>query len=108
MHRLTQTLLAAQLRQSSIPYVEASLSNRWGGVAQLTWERIYSAPEPDDGSRAALSSASSGALLRVRTDPGAGTLHAQRVSQSCSRLAVRRVARSGNYLTCVRRRPGSA
>ena len=80
MHRLTQTLLAAQLRQSSIPYVEASLSNRWGGVAQLTWERIYSGPEPDEGSRSALSSAKTGALLRVRTDPGAGTLYAQRVT----------------------------
>ncbi len=80
MHRLTQTLLAAQLQLSSVPYVEASLSNQWGGVAQLTWERIYSGPEPDEGSRAALSSAKTGALLRVRTDPGTGTLHAQRVT----------------------------
>ena len=80
MHPLTQTLLAAQVRESSVPYVEASLSNRWGGVAQLTWERIYTGPEPDDGSRAALSSARSGALLRVRTNPTAGTLHAQRVA----------------------------
>ena len=79
MHRLTQTLLAAQLQRSSVPYVEVSLSSRWGGVAQLAWERIYSGAEPD-GSSAALISSPAGALLRVRSDPDAGTLHAQRVA----------------------------
>ena len=79
MHRQTPTLLAAQLQRSSVPYVEASLSNRWGGVAQLTWERIYSGAEPD-GAHAAISSSPADALLRVRIDPDAGMLHSQRVA----------------------------
>ncbi len=72
MHQLSATLLSAQRDSTALPHIAVSLAERWGGVTQLRWERVYNGQEPD-GAHAAIVSSSSGALIRVRvqTDPAA-------------------------------------
>ncbi len=78
MHELSETLLAAQRDRSAVPYVEVTLSERWGGVTQLRWERVYDGEEPD-GPHAAIISPHSGALLRARTQASPDSLFLQRI-----------------------------
>ena len=77
MHQLSETLLAAQREPTAVPYVEATLAPRWGGVTQLRWERVYTGQEPD-GPHAAIVSAHSGALIRARTQAAPNGLFVQR------------------------------
>ena len=77
MHQLSETLLATQRDATTVPYVEATLAPRWGGVTQLRWERVYVGQEPD-GLHAAIVSAQSGALIRARTQAALNGLFVQR------------------------------
>jgi hypothetical protein len=78
MHTLPQTLLDAQRAASAAPVVQAVLSDRWGGVARLAWERLYDGTEEDSYHGAALTDAD--ALLRARFNPVTGRLEHQRVA----------------------------
>ena len=79
MHQLTETLLAAQRHRTSVPFVEATLAPRWGGVTQLRWERIDAgAGEQPDDPHAAVISTRSGTLIRIRAQANPNGLFVQR------------------------------
>ncbi len=78
MRPLTSTLRAAQEAASALPVLRVDLLDRDVGVVPLRWTRWYSGSEPDGPAAAAVPS--DGALVRARIDPGAGTLHVQRVA----------------------------
>lgn len=77
MHFLSPTLLAAQRAASSVPAVQAVLSDRMNGVTRLAWTRLYAGSEPDYYHTGAVSG--SGAFLRARTNPADYGLYYQRV-----------------------------
>ena len=78
MHSLSETLLAAQRDRAAIPYVHATLAERWGGVTQLRWERLVSGQEPDGPHDAVITSA--GSLIRVRAQADPNGLFVQRTA----------------------------
>ena len=78
MRSLSDTLLAAQRDRAAIPYVRATLAERWGGVTQLRWERLYTGQEPDGPHDALITSG--GALIRVRSQTSPNGLFVQRVA----------------------------
>ena len=77
---LTSTLLAAQLSESSQPYVKAKVDDYWGNVARLRFSRYYSGVE-DDGFVAA-AVAPDGSLIRAYLDDTGATsvLYVSRVA----------------------------
>lgn len=77
MHSLSETLLAAQRERAAIPYVNATLAERWGGVTQLRWERLASGQEPDGPHAAVITSG--GSLIRIRAQADPNGLFVQRV-----------------------------
>ena len=76
MHSLSETLLAAQRDRAAIPYVHATLAERWGGVTQLRWERLVSEEESDGPHDAVVTSG--GSLIRVRAQANPNGLFVQR------------------------------
>jgi len=78
MHSLSETLLAAQRDRAAIPYVHATLAERWGGVTQLRWERLASGQEPDGPHDAVITSG--GSLIRVRAQADPNGLFIQRTA----------------------------
>lgn len=78
MHSLSETLLTAQRDRASIPYVHATLAERWGGVTQLRWERLVSGQEPDGPHDAVITSG--GSLIRVRAQSNPNGLFVQRTA----------------------------
>ena len=78
MHSLSETLLAAQRDRAAIPYVHATLAERWGGVTQLRWERLASGMEPDGSHDAVITSG--GSLIRVRAQADPNGLFVQRIA----------------------------
>ena len=79
MHSLSDTLLAAQRSRAAIPSIRVTIAERWGGVAQLRWERITKGSKEPDGLHAALIT-SGGALIRVRAQQNPNGLYVQRVA----------------------------
>ena len=78
MHALSETLLAAQRSpRAATPSIHATLAERWGGVAQLRWERIASGQEPDGPHDAVITAG--GSLIRIRSQRSTGNLYAQRI-----------------------------
>ncbi len=77
MHSLSKTLLAAQRDRAAIPYVHATLAERWGGVTQLRWERLASGQETDGQHDAVITSG--GSLIRIRAQDNPNGLFVQRV-----------------------------
>jgi hypothetical protein len=75
MRTLSPALLAAQRGASAVPYVEAAVSSRIGGVRRLDFERLYAGGEPDGCHAAAMPG--DGSLVRSRVN--AGRLYYQRV-----------------------------
>lgn len=78
MLALSTTLREAQQAASTAPRLRVTLGDRDLGVTPLRWTRWYSGSEPDGAAAVAVTS--DGALVRARIDPGAGTLHVQRVA----------------------------
>ncbi len=78
MHSLSETLLAAQRDRAAVPYVHATLAERWGGVTQLKWERLISGQEPDGPHDAVITSG--GSLIRVRAQADPNGLFVQRTA----------------------------
>ena len=78
MHSLSETLLAAQRDRAAIPYVHATLAERWGSVTQLRWERLVSGQEPDVPHDAVITSG--GSLIRVRAQADPNGLFVQRTA----------------------------
>ncbi len=80
MRELTSTLLAAQQKDSRIPYLKVEAKNRIAGVVRLDWERLYTGSEDDCFN--ALTMPGDGSLIRVRLTPPADgrKLYRQRVT----------------------------
>ncbi len=78
MHSLSETLLAAQRDRAAVPYVHATLAERWGGVTQLRWERLTSRQEPDGPHDAVITSG--GSLIRIRPQAEPNGLYVQRTA----------------------------
>lgn len=78
MHSLSETLLAAQRERAAIPYIHATLAERWGGVTQLRWERLVSGQEPDGPHDAVITSR--GSLIRIRAQADPNGLFVQRTA----------------------------
>jgi hypothetical protein len=81
MRTLNSALLAAQKKSSAVPYVEARARERIGGVARLTWERLYEGSETD--------------CFHAATMPGDGSLVRGRIDPEMSQVLVQRVAAPG-------------
>jgi hypothetical protein len=75
---LTSTLREAQESASAAPHLRVTLHDRDVTVVRLRWTRWYTGVEPDGPAAAAIPD--DDALVRARIDPGAGTLHVQRVA----------------------------
>ena len=78
MHSLSESLLAAQRDRAAVPYVHATLAERWGGVTQLRWERLTSGQEPDGPHDAVTTSG--GSLIRIRAQAEPNSLFVQRTA----------------------------
>ncbi len=78
MRNLNSLLLAAQKSQSAVPYVQVRLRAQVGGVARLSWERLYSGTEADCFH--AVTMPGDGSLLRARVDPSTAHVLVQRVA----------------------------
>ncbi len=80
MRTLTSTLLAAQLSESSVPYVEAKVDDYWGQVPRLRQTRYYSGAEAAGWIAAAV--APDGSLVRARLEDTGATsvLYVSRVT----------------------------
>ncbi|MFH0847579.1 MAG: hypothetical protein V1894_05975 [Chloroflexota bacterium] len=79
MRDLTETLLGAQKKASGVPYVSVTARDKTLGVANLSWERLYSGGEPD--FRHAVVIPEDGSLIRFRVGPQVDSykLYRQRV-----------------------------
>ncbi|HSP55046.1 MAG TPA: hypothetical protein VLS25_05605 [Dehalococcoidia bacterium] len=82
MRSLTPELLAAQKSPSAVPYLEAVVSERIGGVRRLAWSRLYTGSEADGYHAACMPSDGSVIRALVRgghvyyqrvASPGAGS-----------------------------------
>ena len=64
MRNLSATLLAAQKKSSSTPYLRVEVSSRIAGVVRLNWNRLYEGTEDD--CYHAMTISGDGSLLRFR------------------------------------------
>ncbi|MBI4282649.1 MAG: hypothetical protein HY672_04095 [Chloroflexi bacterium] len=78
MRTLSTSLLAAQKAASRAPYLQVEVSDRIGGVARLSWSRLYTGAEPDYHHAATMPG--DGSLNRARVSPSDNTLYRQRVA----------------------------
>jgi len=80
MRQLSSTLLAAQKKETSVPYVKLEASNKHSGVVNLRWTRLYTGAEDDYYHAATMPG--NGSLIRVRITPPADSrkLYRQRVA----------------------------
>lgn len=78
MRNLDSALLAAQKSSSAVPYVQVQIRGQIGGVARLSWERLYSGTEADYFH--AVTMPGDGSLIRARVDPSTAQLLIQRVA----------------------------
>jgi hypothetical protein len=76
MRTLSPALLAAQRSASAVPFLQAVVSDRGGGIHRLAWTRLYTGAEPDGYHAACVPGDSS--LVRARVT--GGRLYYQRVA----------------------------
>ena len=67
MRTLSSTLLAAQKKPRSTPYVEAKVYDYEQGVKRLSWTRVYEGEEPDNHHGIAFDG--NGDMHRIRAGP---------------------------------------
>ncbi len=80
MRTLTSTLLAAQKKADSIPYIKIEAVNKIAGVDKYNWSRLYDGSE--DAYFHALTMAGDSSMIRARITPvsDSGKVYRQRVS----------------------------
>ncbi|MFC1914364.1 hypothetical protein ACFLXF_03735 [Chloroflexota bacterium] len=80
MRNLTSTLLAAQKKAATIPYVKLEAENKIAGVVRYDWSRLYTGSEDDYYH--ALTMPGDGSLVRARVTPPSDSrkLYRQRVA----------------------------
>ncbi|MGA2285001.1 MAG: hypothetical protein ABSG55_01860 [Dehalococcoidia bacterium] len=78
MRNLDSALLTAQKSPSAVPYLQVQVRGQIGGVARLSWERLYSGAEADYSH--AVTMPGDGSLIRARVDPSTAQVLIQRVA----------------------------
>lgn len=80
MRSLTSTLLAAQKKAATVPYIKVEAKNKIAGVVRYDWSRLYNGAEADYFH--ALTMPGDGSLIRARITPPADSrkLYRQRVA----------------------------
>lgn len=78
MRELSATLLAAQKRPSSVPYVKVEVREKAAEVTRLSWSRLYTGSEADRYHAATMPG--DGSLVRARVETFDSVLYRQRVA----------------------------
>jgi hypothetical protein len=77
MRTLSATLLAAQKKAHSLPYVEAKVYDYEAGIKRLSWTRLYQGSEPDNHHGIAFDG--QGSMHRIRAASG-NKLYRQKIA----------------------------